>query len=159
MRIQPKSFFLGVAVGLIPILIVRLIPALYMAFLELLFVSSPHTEVEQALSSPDGRYVAYVLVRDSGATTAPSRHVAVAPTGQRVPEVGNVLRARGPGSVSVRWEDAQEVLVTSEAEVRFFDAMADGAWATLRLRAAPAEAAGDEQREERSPNMTMEGTE
>lgn len=138
MRIQPKSFVLGLVAGVILVFIVRLLPVLFVSFAQRFLVPAPHTEIEQTIPSPDGRHIAYVLIRDSGATTAPSKHVAVAETGQPVPEVGNLFRARGPGGVSVRWEEARTLVVTSEAEVRFFDAMAAGVWATLRLPALPA---------------------
>ena len=134
MSIQPKSFFLGAGVGLGLALAVRFLPALALGGLASLLAPSIHVETEQVVPSPDGSRVAVVQIRDGGATTAASRHVAIAPAGGPFPEVGNVFRARGSGHVSVSWTGDREILVESEAEARYFDAQAEGVWATLRLR-------------------------
>lgn len=144
MRLHPRSFLLGLMLGFALAFLFRLIPSLNLIWLEILFGTPTATEVEQSAPSPDGALIAYVLVRDSGSTTAPSRHVAVARPDQPIPDVGNVFRARDYGVVSVKWETSRKLIVVSEAEVGFFEARGDGMWATLRLRGAAQQVAGDE---------------
>lgn len=137
MNIQSKSFFLGVGAGLGLAFVVPALLMLVLWGLVSLLAPSIHVETEQVVPSPDGSRVAVVLVRDSGATTAESHHVAVATAGEPIPEVGNVFRARGFGGVSVSWTDDREILVESEAEVLYFNAQVKDVWATLRLRGFP----------------------
>jgi hypothetical protein len=147
---------LGTAVGILVTILVRFVSILGLSAVEQLFVPETHVQVEQTLASPDGRHVAYVLIRDSGATTAPTRHVAISATGEPTPDLGNVFRARGPGAVSVQWEAERKVLVTSDAQVRFFNAMADGVWVTLHLRADSPTVSEKEQTEGRSSNKSVD---
>lgn len=143
MRLHPGSLFLGLVLGFALAIFVRLMPSLNLIWLEMLYGTETATNVEQSVPSPDGALIAYVLVRDSGSTTAPSRQVAVTRPDQPVPDIGNVFRARDYGVVSVQWEDARTLIVVSEAEVGFFEARSDGMWATLRLRGAAEQIAGD----------------
>jgi uncharacterized protein DUF5412 len=74
-------------------------------------------EIKQELVSPDGRYTATAFIRDCGATTDFSPQVYLRRTGAKMAAAGNVFIGNHSNEIKIRWLSANELEISSAAEV------------------------------------------
>lgn len=78
-----------------------------------------NNKVLHTVKSPDAKYIAYIFIRDLGATTKASYQLSIFPIGTAlINESGNIFVSYEP--FNIKWKDSKNLVVTYSKKAEIF---------------------------------------